>query len=240
MKKLRGALYLMLLCVIMTAISYTSEFHLEPLQVVDCHGLMMEFDYNELKDYADVIAKIQVLDDLREDNSMVDVSSEGYITRFCGVRQVKVIEIWKNTLNRDIKDTLAVQELCAICRDGENKIQLIVNEREPLERGEEYILFLSGRYSMSGELSIVSGENGMVELADVNCDSEYLDIKMKSIIEYESDMNSVEKGELLRDSFVKEGRKIVAKRLKETFQVRYNRKGNQKSNRVKLERASIN
>jgi hypothetical protein len=158
------------------------------------------FSYEELKNEAAIVAKVEVLDELSSENSLINYNEEyGMVVSSCAVRSVRVLEVYKNNGELSEGNEFQVQESCAIYElDGEY-YQETMDDTPSLEKGETYILFLDdGKESMSGKPSIVSCNNGMVALSRPNSDDEYFDICVKSIVEYESDIPEVEKENILQ------------------------------------------
>lgn len=148
------------------------------------------FPYEELKEEAEIIAKVEVLDELSSENSLTGYSEEyGMVVRFCAVRSVRALEVYKGDGELSDGDEFQVQESCAIYESDGEYYQEIINDVPPLQKGETYILFLDqGSENMSGKPTIISCNNGLVALSQPNSNDEYFDICVKSIVEYESDI----------------------------------------------------
>lgn len=167
---------------------------------LSCVAEFVTFPYEELKEESAIIAKVEVLDELSSENSLTDYD-EGYglMIRFCAVRSVRVLEVYKNDRELAVGDELQVQEPCAIYKlDGEY-YQDTMDDTPPLQKGDTYILFLDdGTENMSGKPSIISCQNGMVELNKTISDDGFFDVSVKAIVEYESDLPEEEKESILQ------------------------------------------
>lgn len=74
---------------------------------------------------------------------------------------------------------------------------------EKLEKGQIYILYLSND-TASGDYSIISANNGKVQLDKVNqLEGDEFEIAVKTLVEFESDATENEKQELLNSSVEK-------------------------------------
>lgn len=166
-------------------------------EVVDYHDLeevvticdQAQFEYDDLSEYAQLIAKVVVMDDLTQANSIPFYEDEEkeYLSTAVAKRKVKVLEYYKNENNCEDME-LEVLEGAAVIDH-----QYIHDEGyEPLEKGQTYILYMSNR-TASGEYSIISGLNSVVKLEDPFEHMEYSDVVFKTLVEYESDLSEKEK-----------------------------------------------
>lgn len=167
---------------------------------LSCVAEFVTFPYEELKEESSIIVKVEVLDELSSENSLTDFSEEyGMVIRFCAVRSVRVLEVYKNDRELSAGDELQVQESCAIYKMDGEYYQDTMDDTPPLQKGDTYILFLDdGTENMSGKPSIISCQNGMVELSQPIADDGFFDVSVKAIVEYESDMPEDEKENILQ------------------------------------------
>lgn len=115
----------------------------------------------ELEREASIIAKVKVLDELSSKNSLTDYhQGYGMVVRFCAVRSVRILEIYKDNGKLSVGDEFQVQESCAIYgQDGEYYYETM-DDIQPLKKGAEYTLYLdSGADNMSGKPAIMSEYN---------------------------------------------------------------------------------
>lgn len=165
---------------------------------VSVDGDYVTYDYKELKENASAIVKVEVLDELSSSNSLVDYNASfATPVRFCAARSVKVSEVYKSGIGLHAGDVISVQEGSAICKENDTYMQLTLDGTPPLEKGETYILFLEDGDTMSSYPAIMAHQNGMVNLDDLDSNQKYYDIAVKAIVEYESDLNTTEKSEVL-------------------------------------------
>lgn len=112
----------------------------------------------ELETEASIIAKVEVLDELSSKNSLKEYhKGYGMVIRFCAVRSVRILEVYKDNGKLSAGDEFQVQESCAIYeQDGEYYYETM-DDIQPLKKGAEYILYLdSGADNMSGKPAIMS------------------------------------------------------------------------------------
>ncbi len=111
----------------------------------------------ELETEASIIAKVEVLDELSSKNSLKEYN-EGYgmVIRFCAVRSVRILEVYKDNGDLSVGDEFQVQESCAIYeQDGEYYYET-QDDIQPLKKGAEYTLYLDdGIDNMSGKPAIM-------------------------------------------------------------------------------------
>lgn len=167
---------------------------------LSCVAEFVTFPYEELKEESAIIAKVEVLDELSSENSLTDYNEEyGMVIRFCAVRSVRVLEVYKNDRELAAGDELQIQESCAIYEMNGEYYQDTMDDTPPLQKGDTYILFLDdGTENMSGKPSIISCQNGMVTLSQPIEDDGFFDVSVKAIVEYESDMPEEEKENILQ------------------------------------------
>lgn len=141
---------------------------------------VQEFDYEELKENSPVIALVEIVDDLNSDNSVINYLDDSItISGFYGKRNAKVIKYYKN--EREYDTNLTIIEPAVITKDNE---YIHLEEYEKMELGNKYIVFLSDE-TESGNLSILSGNNGKINVSNFN-DNYYYAILVKSLVEFET------------------------------------------------------
>lgn len=130
------------------------------------------FTYDELKEEADVIARVKVEDELTEESSFEIVSHKS--KELAGVfaeRRCSVIEYYKDETGNNLKELTIIEPAGVI--DG------VINHMGSymcLDKGVEYILFLSIDQT-TGSRCVMSGNNGVVRLEDSNWENpEFLEI----------------------------------------------------------------
>lgn len=123
----------------------------------------IDYDYLSLESDAEVIARIRVEDDLTAENSTILYSDtyKDILIGFYSNREVSVLEYYKSNIPND--DNLLIIEPTSIM----DNIYLHNEGYDALERGKEYIVFLS-RNNSSGKLSVIAGETGVINLENVN------------------------------------------------------------------------
>lgn len=159
------------------------------------------YQYEELKEEAVTIAKVEVLDELSSENSLAEYYEEyGMVVRFCAVRSVRALEVYKTNGDLSAGDEFQVQECCAIYEMDGEYYQDTLDDTPPLQKGETYLLFLNngGTDTMSGKPGIIGCENGIVELSQPSTNDEYFDVSVKAMVEYESDLSENEKENILQ------------------------------------------
>lgn len=146
-----------------------------------------------------MIVKVKVLDELTSENSLTDYEDEnGWVTRFCSVRSVQALEFYKNETELLVGDTFSVQQEAAIYLSNGEYFMNSLNGEAPLIKEHTYILYLQeADTSMSGELVIMSGENGLIHLEDLTEDQQFIDITVKTLAEFACDMDAELKDALL-------------------------------------------
>ncbi len=117
----------------------------------------MQFNYDELTNWAHTIAVVTPLDDLTAENSY-GISEDG--DRFFNahsVREVQLVEVFKN--EKGYKDTMRIAEKCVVLEDG----TLVAEEAcYPMQRGDYYLVFLTD--SGYGYPLSLSADNGKYDL----------------------------------------------------------------------------
>jgi hypothetical protein len=174
----------------------------ETLMDVPVMSDYMQFDYNGLKSEAQIIAKIQVEDDLSADNTQITYDpyeeTQKSIIGYLGLRKVKILEIYKGS-SVQAGDIMQIIEPA-----GVTKTQLLHDENyTPMANDGVYLVFLSNE-TASGEYGIISANNGIVNLSNPG-NTGYLEILVKSIIEYESDLSNESKAAILQSKITQAG-----------------------------------
>ena len=154
---------------------------------------MEYFEYDELNSYAQIIARVEVLDDLTETNSIPVYADEdkSIVVAAIAKRKIKILEYYKNDENcadaeMEVLECAAIVDNCYYHNEGYS----------PLEKGQTYILYMSND-TASGQYGIISDFNSVIKLEDPFEHVEYADIAFKSLVEYESDLSKKEKEKLL-------------------------------------------
>lgn len=162
----------------------------------------MSFDYDELKSYASLIIKVRAIDELSEQNTIIqkDPEDADTIMDVHSLRKVEVLDLYKNETSFGIKkgDMLSVIEMSGIFDNS----YFHSDGYEKMEKGNVYILFLNNN-TESGKYSIISANNGKVDLENIS-DSEYYDIAVKTVIDYVSDITKKEKDKIIKSDVLKE------------------------------------
>lgn len=164
----------------------------------------IRYDFQDLKDASQVIVKVKVLDELSEKNSFVEQDAEDSetVSAFYAKRKMEVEEVYDK--NNVVKpgEQIEVIEDAAMSKEcyyhGE--------DYEALQKGEEYVLFLN-KENANGDYSIISANNGKVcvsELNDLNkLDKADYEIAVKTLVEYDSSLNSKEKKAIINSKIEK-------------------------------------
>lgn len=158
---------------------------------VEVSSSFEKFDYVKLKSSSEVIALVEVLDDLTKDNSIINYAKKSpTIEGFYGRREVRVLKYYKDEGN--LGDTLSIIEPAAITKKDE---YLHCEGYEQMVKGNKYIVFLSDK-TASRELSVLSGNNGKINVSDFD-NNEFYEILIKTLIEFETKIPKVEKDLIL-------------------------------------------
>lgn len=187
---------------------------------IEIAASFQKFDYNELKNSSDVIALVEVKDDLTKNNSVINYAKNSpAIQGFYGRREVKVLKYYKD--KRNLGKKLSIIEPAAITKKNE---YLHCDEYSQMVKGNKYIVFLSDE-TASGELSVLSGSNGKINVSDFD-NNEFYEILVKSLVEFESEIadkdkilssKPIESAETSKSSRVKRSVNIENKLLKTNF-----------------------
>lgn len=180
-------------------------------ELVESHADMVTFEYEDLKNRADVIALVTMEDSLADAKANITYDETGeYIFDYYQSRKVKVIHYYKNDLGAE--ETLEVIEPCAVYE----KQLWTLEGYEPMHKGETYLLFLgfSDRVKMPG---IISAGTSVIPLENLQ-EADDLDIAYKSVLDFgESDIKESDKKEILeqkksttkREKNGKKGKKVA-------------------------------
>ncbi len=125
-------------------------------------GDAIVFTLPELEAYAELIAKVEVTDDLTLENSHITYADEAKkqgLGGFYSLRKIKVLETYKNDFQTS-SESLSIRDLTAKAEDGSI---LTFNDNRPLVKGNQYIVFLRTTEG-SNELGIISADNGVFEV----------------------------------------------------------------------------
>lgn len=149
-------------------------------------ALYWEFSYEELQEKADVIAKVQVLDELSSANSYTQADENGLIASFCSAREVQPLEFYKNSIGLDESQPFLVQEDAAIYLSNGEYFYDSLNDQTPLVKGDTYILYLQKQdNAIEGTLVIMSGANGTVHIENPDENEAHADIVEQTLEEYD-------------------------------------------------------
>jgi len=151
-------------------------------------GSSQYYNYQELKDEADIVALVQCEDEISFDNSTL-YYDKGLVVGFSSKRNVRILDVYKG---KDNIETLDILEPAAVTEDNE---LIYLEDYETLKKGSRYIVFLSND-TYSGEYSLISGNNGKIDIDNIS-DNEFLDIAVKSLVEYKSKLRNDEKEEIV-------------------------------------------
>ena len=174
------------------------------LEDVAVQGDCIQYDYDELKAEAKVIAKVEVMDDLTEANSHLTYDEQlehPAVSDFYATRKVKLIDVYKTSLELPDNGEIEIIERTAVA-DGQ---YLHVEGYSAMEKGQTYLVFLSDE-TASGELSVISRNNGIFDISKLNKaqgENEYYDIGVKALVEFESDLPEAEKQKILSAQVIK-------------------------------------
>lgn len=148
-------------------------------------GSYMVFDYDELSEHAKIIAKVKITDTLSADNSFsISDPETGSIGGFYGKRTGRVLEYYKDNTG-EFSDDLSFIEAASII---DNRY-LHIEGYESLKEGNEYILFLSDG-TASGDMSIISCNNGVVRLSPEEAAMNYPEIAQRAVEENTEDIRN--------------------------------------------------
>lgn len=168
--------------------------------VVSADAEFITYEYEELKDRAAAIIKVEVLDELTSSNSMSEYSDvlQGVVS-FCSMRKVKVLDVYKdNNSGLSVGDEIEIQDDSAIYEENGEYYQDTLDDTPALEKGSVYLIFLSDGDTMSGKPAIISCQNGRINLTNIEQNNEYYEIAVKSIVEYESDLSEEQKEQIIQ------------------------------------------
>ncbi|MCR5700687.1 MAG: hypothetical protein K6G76_00900 [Lachnospiraceae bacterium] len=172
-----------------------NQIDISQLEDVSIESDFVYFKYSDLERDASIIAKVEVIDDLTANNSLTDymnVEGDTYLINAMSKRKIRILEYYKNDSGKE-QSTMEIIEGAAIV----GKQFFHDEEYTPLEKGKTYILYLSNETS-SGEYSLMSGLNSVIDLDKPFENKKYVDIAVKTIINYESDLPVKEKQALLK------------------------------------------
>lgn len=139
-----------------------------------------QYDYHELKEKADVIALIKVLDDLSLGNSTLIYNEDfetSVLAGFYSTRLVEVIEYYKDT--KDLGAFISIIEPTCISKEN---CYIHAEGYEKLKKDNYYIVFLSDD-NVSKQLSIISANNGRINISNIE-ENYYPDIIENAVSEF--------------------------------------------------------
>ncbi len=186
-----------LLCIVFVFVSCGAENSAkESNHEIVTQGDLIQYDYDELTAAAKIIAKVEVLDNLSDDNSTLyydayDADPDS-IVGYCSKREVRVVEVYKGSEYVKAGDSLKIIESAAISGNS----YFHSEGYTAMVQGNTYLVYLNND-TASQEMSIMSCSNGRVNLTDPQEDTDHLDIVVKSLAEFESDLPKSEKEKIL-------------------------------------------
>ncbi len=177
MKKQRTILVLVLVVVLSISLSGCTNKE-SVIEDIAMPGSYVIFDYDELVDHSKIIDKIKVTDTLGTENSFAIKDPEtGSTGGFYGKRTGQVVEYYKDSTG-EFSEELSFIEAAAII----NNQYLHIEGYEALKEVNEYIVFLSDG-TASGDMSIISCNNGVVRLSADEESMNFADIAQRTIKE---------------------------------------------------------
>ncbi len=152
---------------------------------INSDAVYWPFSFDELQEEADVIARVQVMDELTSDNTHVQKDDEGHVALVCSAREVKLLEAYKDTIGLTADSTFLVQDDAGIYLSDGEYIYSTINDAVPLVKGDTYILYLQKQAnSIEDILVIMSGYNGMIHLENPYESPDFTDIVDKTFEKY--------------------------------------------------------
>lgn len=152
-----------MICIIMVLCACQKKTHITSEDVPEENKISTPTDRviytdEELQIESSVIAKVEVMDELSSENSLIEFSKEyGMVINFCAVRSVRVLDVYKSDGELYVADEFQIQEDCAIYKTNDEYFQETMDDILPLQKGQTYLLFLDdGADTMSGKPAIMS------------------------------------------------------------------------------------
>ena len=180
MKKIITAI---VICVLAVLPACSAESGIEMFLI---QGDAAQLDYFEINELSPIIVKAKVLDNYSEEAAHI-IEENSLMMGFYGERKIKILECYKNETELNL-DELTIIEPAALS----NSKLFCMEGYTPLVQGDEYILYLSNETG-SGDWSVVGFGNGNVNLNNIMESENYLDVAIKSIANYESNLNTAQK-----------------------------------------------
>lgn len=167
--------------------------------VITTYADFVDYDYNSIKDHAEIIAHVKIADELTNQNS--NCSYDGVnIVSFSSVRNADILEVYKNSTGKDLGSTIQITETAAVSNDGK---LYVTNGDTPLKKGNEYIVFLNSTTSSDG-YCVMSAATGKINVTDDISLNKNHEIAYKTLLEYACDTDSELKQQLLNATAVNE------------------------------------
>ena len=141
----------------------------------------VDYTYLELKEEADIIAHVKILDELTNKNSFFKFTEEGAIYDFYSEQNAEVIKLYKNNTEESFEKGILIKDSIAIS-DGADLYASQYNK--PLEKGSEYILFLKKATSGIG-YCVMCEFVGKINLTDFSQNNNYI-TEIKFLLDYEA------------------------------------------------------
>lgn len=182
-------------CVFGYLFIFSLEEEEQKYSTINISGSQKDCNFDQLQNYAKVIVKAKVLDDISEKNAIIDSMRNFEIVDFATRRKIEIIETYKCQEKMDkityILEPAALYGKQLLCFEG----------YVPMKQGNEYILYL-GNNTKTGDYSVLCGNSGRVneenleELSDISNNT--TEITVKSLIKYNSNFTNAKKKELLQ------------------------------------------
>ena len=162
-------------------------------QDIVSHADFIQYNYDQLKEAAEIIAEVEIVDELSEDNSYLVYSDDAYkdLLGFYSLREAKILSVYKGKEVVGDKETIRILDGVAL----EGGKRYMNDGYEGVQNGKRYLVFLNDN-NASGEMSIISNDNGVIDLSDIS-GAAYYDIAVKAAVEYMSDLPDAQKKEIL-------------------------------------------
>lgn len=197
------------LCLILSLVLITAYFtgckdsnkviNADNAAVITIYADFVDYDYNSIKDNAEIIAHVKITDELTNQNS--NCSYDGVnIVSFSSVRNAYILEVYKNSTGKDLGSTIQITETAAVSNDGK---LYVTNGDTPLKKGNEYIVFLNSTTSGDG-YCVMSAATGKINITDDVSLNKNHEIAYKTLLEFACDTDNELKQQLLNATAINE------------------------------------
>lgn len=164
MKKIKNVVIICILCFIpLFSKLYPAEPAVEKNQPINIEGSYAVYNYNQLKEKADMIVLCTAMDELSTNNSYIRYNQDFSFPVPVDFYAIRTVEIEYDFL-RDSKDNVIINIVEPAAITEHNQI-IEPAEYDSLKKGEEYILFLSKENALN-EWMIISAGNGVIDLSE--------------------------------------------------------------------------